>query len=313
VSGELKNRELPVVIIVGPTASGKTSLAVELAKQINAEIISADSRQIYKFLDVGTAKPNEEEKGGVVHYGFDIVRPDQDYSAGMFATDARKWVAEIRAKNKNVVVAGGSGLYADALIDGFFSGNDAKDDSVRKELEERIDVEGIESLYAVLMDVDPEYAQKINPLDRQRIQRALEVYYVSGELFSDVHRRERDKADFQSVWFGIKWPRDLLYERINRRVDIMFDGGLLEEVRSVVDRGYKNMNALKSVGYEEIFDLFDGKYSTIAETKEAIKKNTRHYAKRQMTWFKRSNRIQWLDASELNFNQMLEQILESLD
>lgn len=285
----------PVVLIVGPTASGKTAVSVALAERCGAEVVSADSRQVYRYCDIGTAKPTEAERGGVPHHGFDIADPPDRVSAGRFAHEARGWIEEIRARGRRVVVAGGSGLYLQALVDGFFAG-DVKDEAVRAELERRAAEEGLEALYAELKRLDPAYAAKTRPGDRQRILRALEVCHAAGEPFSALHGRGRAAATFPSAWFGLEWPRGRLYERIDRRVAEMFDRGLVAEVRGLLDRGWGEANALKSVGYTETIDFLGGRLPSLEAAMERIRRNTRRYAKRQLTWFRRDKRIRWLAA-----------------
>lgn len=302
----------PVLLIVGPTASGKTALAVELAGRLGGEVVSADSRQVYRFMDVGTAKPTEEERGGIRHHGFDVADPAETYSAGRFAAEARRWIAEIQARGKRPVVAGGSGLYLQALVDGFFAGEDVKDEELRVELEERADREGLEGLYADLKRLDPAYAAKTLPGDRQRILRALEVTLASGEPFSSLHERERDEAPFASRWFGLDWPREVLYERIDRRVEQMLDRGLVREVRDLLDRGYHDANAMKSVGYDEIVALLEGNLPDLDTAVELIQRNTRRFAKRQLTWFRRDKRITWLDPTGLEPAALAEQVLQRI-
>jgi tRNA dimethylallyltransferase len=199
-------------------------------------------------------------------------------------------------KKKPVVVAGGSGLYLTALVDGFFIGEDIKDLSVRTELESAANEGNLDVLYKELQTKDPDYASITETEDRQRILRALEVIRVSGRPFSELHSRERDRAPFLAHWFGLDWPRDMLYGRIASRTDEMLDRGLAREVDDLLDRGYRNANALKSVGYEELIAWREGRLNTLDEAADLIRKNTRHYAKRQLTWFRADERIQWLDA-----------------
>ncbi len=300
-----------VIILVGATASGKTAVAVELAKHLDGEIINADSRQVYRYLDIGTAKPTETEKQEISHYGFDIVDPSTWYSAGQYAKDARQWIQEIKARKKTPIVAGGSGLYLTALVDGFF-GNDIKDSAVRKNLEAREHKDGLPSLYEELLAVDPKYGKKTQPNDRQRILRALEVYHSSGKRFSELHAGDRDPSPFHAEWIGLSWCRETLYERINQRVTNMLDRGLLEEVRSLLDRGYESSNALKSVGYEEIIAYFHGDIQILEEAAELIRRNTRHYAKRQLTWFNANDRITWFDCENKSLQQITGEILQHL-
>lgn len=299
-----ERKELFCIALVGPTASGKTEIAVRLAEKWNAEVISADSRQVYRFMDIGTAKPRREELRGIIHYGFDIIDPDQDYSAGAFAADARNWIETILAKRKNVIIAGGSGLYLQALIDGF-SLPQLKDTEIRKRLEERERREGLDSLYRELNRVDPDYFAKTMPKDRQRILRALEVFLISGIPFSRLMQNERDALPYRVHWVAVEHSRKVLYNRIDRRVEMMFDRGLVEEVRSLLDRGYRQANALKSVGYREIISWVDGETTSLVDAKRQIKQNTRHYAKRQLTWFRHNPRISWLPPESVQLETIL--------
>ncbi|MCB2198403.1 tRNA (adenosine(37)-N6)-dimethylallyltransferase MiaA [bacterium] len=297
-----------VLILVGPTASGKTALAVELAKRFQGEVVSADSRQIYRYLDIGTAKPSLTEQDSVPHHGFDVVDPDAYYSAGRFAKDARRWIRDIHARGHHPIVAGGSGLYLQALVDGLFDGDDIKDDQLRDQLEARAESEGLDSLYEELKRLDPVYSRKIVPGDRQRILRALEVIHASGEPFSALHEREQDEAPFKATWFGLRWERETLYRRIDQRVDLMLDHGLVAEVKGLLDRGYRDANALKSVGYVEIIDHLEGRIATLEEGVERIKQNSRNYAKRQLTWFRRNERITWLDAEGKGVRELADEV-----
>ncbi|MCB2212519.1 tRNA (adenosine(37)-N6)-dimethylallyltransferase MiaA [bacterium] len=302
----------PVIVIVGPTASGKTDVAVELARALEGEVVSADSRQIYRFMDIATATPSLAERRDIPHYGFDLVDPDVVFSAGQFASAARDWINDIRARGKTAIVAGGSGLYLQALIDGFFAGDDIKDEQVRRELEERADRFGLDALHAELTELDPEYAAKILPTDRQRILRALEVVQASGVRFSELHQRDRDEAAWPVRWFGIEHDRKALYARINRRARLMLDLGLLAEVRDLIDRGFGDAYSMKSVGYEEGMAYLNGEIDSIEEMLERIQQNTRRYAKRQLTWFRRNERIQWVRAGIQSATQIADTILSSL-
>ncbi len=286
----------PVLILAGPTASGKTSVAVEWAKRHDAEVVNADSRQVYRYLDIGVAKPSAGEMQDVPHHGFDVADPDEAYSAGRYAEEARQWIAGIQRRGKRAIVVGGSGMYLQALVDGFFEGDDIKDADVRARLERRLAREGLYALWEELQRVDPDYGAKTLPEDRQRILRALEVFHAGGTPFSHLHGRQRDEAPFECEWYGLEWPRDTLYRRINRRVEEMLDRGLIAEVRGLLDRGYRDVNAMKSVGYEEVVAYFENRLPDLEAVKEEIRKNTRRYAKRQLTWFRRNSRITWLEA-----------------
>ncbi|MBD3165342.1 tRNA (adenosine(37)-N6)-dimethylallyltransferase MiaA, partial [bacterium] len=284
-----------VLIVAGPTASGKSDVAVRLAKRLDGEVINADSRQVYRFLDIGTAKPTEEERGGIPHHGFDVADPDERYSAGRYAREARQWIEVILARGRTPIIAGGTGLYLQALVDGFF-GEDAKDPDIRAELESRERLSGLEPLYAELSVLDPTYAAKTQPGDRQRILRALEATLAAGIPFSELHASGRDPSLRRFRWFGLHHSREALYERINHRVGRMLDRGLTAEVRDLLDRGYRGTNALKSVGYQEIIAWLDGELASLDEAAELIRRNTRHYAKRQMTWFRANERVRWIEA-----------------
>jgi tRNA dimethylallyltransferase len=284
------------IFIVGPTAVGKTAIALKIAEQIGAEIVSADSRQVYKYLDIGTAKPDFEDLQRVPHWFINDLYPNESFSAGEFGEKARKVAEEIFSRGKEVLVVGGSGLYIRAMMDGFFEG-DVKDEKVREALNKRLEVEGVGKLYEDLKKVDPEGAGKVHINDKQRILRMLEIFLVTGRPLSELQLQTPPPPAFESVVYGLAMPREMLYERINSRVDRMIDMGLIAEVANIQVMGYHPRgNALNTVGYKEVFDYFDGKY-TFAELVEKIKTNSRRYAKRQLTWFKADDRIKWFDVS----------------
>lgn len=285
------------IAIIGPTASGKTSLSIELAKVLETEIVSADSRQIYKNIAIATATPSMKERQGIKHYFLEEIELDNLYNAGEYGRDSRIIVEKIFKKGKVPVVVGGSGLYLQALIDGFFE-QDVKDREIRKKLNEEMAKHGKEFLYEKLKEVDPESAEKMAPHYFRRVIRALEVYYASGKKISEL-QKENIKADFEAVQFGIMMDRKYLYERINKRVDMMIEDGLLNEVRALKENGYhpKTHNSLNTVGIKEVFMYFDGEY-TYDEMIFHIKQNSRRFAKRQLTWFRRDERINWLEADE---------------
>ena len=284
----------PLMVICGPTAVGKTQMALELAEEFPAlEVISADSRQIFRYMDIGTAKPTLEERERLPHHFIDVVDPDEEYSAGIFGRDARKKVRNLYAAGRLPVVVGGSGLYIRSLVDGLFQGN-VRDPEVKKRLRERADQEGLASLYAELQRVDPPAANRLHPNDLQRILRALEVFYVSGERMSDLHRRNQPETGIQPLFFALDRPRSELYRAIERRVDRMLAGGLLDEVENLRRMGYgRELQSQKTVGYRELHAYLDGEIP-FAEAVRLIKRNTRRFAKRQLTWFRRDGRIRWL-------------------
>ena len=297
-----------VLILVGPTASGKTRLGIEISKLIRSEIVSADSRQIYKYLSIGTAKPTEEELTEAVHHFIDIYPPNKSYNAGQYSRDARAVIKQLLDADKLPIVVGGSGLYVKALVDGFSSEIES-DDRIRLSLKSRLDTEGAESLYQQLLKVDPETAQKIHPNNTQRVMRALEVYLITGKPFSAIRQVESEPANFSPVFIGLNWNRESLYENINLRVDKMIDEGLIPEVAVLKRKGFhEDLNSLQTVGYKEVFSYFNGEITFDKMTQE-IKKNTRRYAKRQLTWFRNDSRVNWFDVSkETDFAALARQV-----
>ncbi|MBN2425275.1 MAG: tRNA (adenosine(37)-N6)-dimethylallyltransferase MiaA [Calditrichaceae bacterium] len=286
-----------VLFIVGPTASGKTNLSLQIAEKYPVELISADSRQIYRFMDIGTAKPEKSILERFRHHFVNIFNPDEYYSAGRFGKEARHVIDEIFKKNRNPLVAGGSGFYIKALIDGIFD-EDIKDEEIRDFLNHRLEKEGLPVLFNELAEKDTEYASRISANDTQRILRSLEVIYLTGKPFSAWHRQKTEAFPYKPVIIGLDVERKVLYERINRRVDDMIHKGLVDEAQAILDKGYslKN-NALNTVGYKEVIAYLNGEIS-MEEMIELIKRNTRRYAKRQMTWFRADKRILWRKADD---------------
>jgi tRNA dimethylallyltransferase len=299
-----------VPFLVGPTGIGKTYLSILIARKLPVEIVSADSRQIYRFLDIGTAKPAENVLKEIPHHFINFLRPDEYFSAGMFSRLARKVIKQIQQRDRIPLVVGGSGLYVNALIDGFFN-LDIRDEKIRLSLRHRLASEGIAVLYAELQDKDPVLAEKITLHDKQRIIRGLEVFMVSGKRLSELQEEESVPADFFPLMYGITSDRKLMYERINRRVESMFEDGLLAEVANLRRQGLSpGVNALNTVGYKEVFNYLDDN-STYEEMVELIKRNSRHYAKRQMTWFNRDERIQWYHVTaQSDYAQLADELVE---
>ncbi len=285
-----------VLAVVGPTASAKTSLAIELAEHLDTEIISADSMQFYRGMEIGTGAPSAEELARVQHHFVGHLEPSEEMSAGDFEVAARAVVKELNARGKPAVVVGGAGLYVQALIDGLFEGP-GKAPAIRERLETEAEEQGAEALHARLQTVDPEYAGRIEQGDLRRIVRALEVYEVTGRPISQLYleQRERSKA-LNSVQVALDWPRDTLYARINARVDAMIEAGFADEVGRLIERGYGgDIKRLRSIGYREIAAHLRGE-CTLDEAVESMKMFTRRYAKRQLTWFRGDPRIHWLKA-----------------
>jgi tRNA dimethylallyltransferase len=306
----MKRSEQVLLAIVGPTASGKTHLGMLLAGRLNGEIVSADSRQVYRHLDIGTAKPTPEDLRNVRHHFIDILDPPEDYNAGIYSDQARRCVEELFGKSIQPILVGGTGLYAQGVIDGFFDGP-GKDDAIRRQLEEEAAEEGAEKLFLRLMQVDPVTASKLDPTKLRRIIRALEVYTKTGKTLSDHHAGQNSKPVYGVMQIGLKWERKVLYERINRRVDFMLEKGLVEEAERLLKRGVpRTVNALNTVGYKEVFNFLDGIIDKNMMI-ELIKRNSRRFAKRQMTWFRADERIHWMqvDAAE-NWEALTDEIVD---
>jgi tRNA dimethylallyltransferase len=300
-----------VILIVGPTGIGKTYLSTQIAEHLDVEIISADSRQIYRRLDIGTAKPEPEILEAIPHHLINFLRPDEYFSAGMFSQVGRRIIEQIHGRNKTALVVGGSGLYVRALIDGLHN-IDIRDEKIRHSLRKRISNEGIDKLYQELKNIDPKLVKKIEPNDKQRILRGLEVYLKTGKKMSELQEAETQKADFIPIMYGLNAERSYLYERINQRVDDMLERGFLAEAANLKIGGYsKELNSLNTVGYKEIFEYLDDKIS-YDEMIELIKRNSRRYAKRQLTWFRKDERIKWITITKnTDFSQVALEIVEA--
>jgi tRNA dimethylallyltransferase len=286
-----------VIVLVGPTASGKTSVSLQLARLLNAEIISADSRQVYRYLDVGTAKPSLAEREGIPHHFIDEFPPDREFNAGEFGERGRKVIDAVFARGRVPLVVGGSGLYVQSLIDGFFEGPGA-DWEYREMLEERIVKGKLGELISELQKVDPESAARIDPTKPRRVIRALEVYHTTGRPLSALQNENRIVVNFTPFFFGLEWERGALYCRVDARCEEMLRKGLLDEVARLEEMGYgPSLNALRTVGYAEGFAYRRSEIS-YEEMVRLFKQNSRRYAKRQMTWFKRDGRIEWIRMRE---------------
>ena len=296
-----------IICVAGPTASGKTSLAVELAKFCGGEVVSCDSMQIYKRMTIGTAKPVPEEMDGITHHMIDICEPEEDFSVSRYCEMATPIVEDIMARGKTAIIAGGTGLYMDSLI----KGNDFAPFPTtghRERLEEKLAQVGLDNLLAELAAVDPEAAER-SQRNPRRVIRALEVFYETGETITAHNlRTQAIPPRFDPLWIGLDFePRQLLYDRIDLRVDIMLQQGLLEEIRQLLDSGIpKSCTAMQAIGYKEFIAALDGRM-TIVEAAEDLKKASRHYAKRQLTWFKRNKNIHWLTrTAETSPEEILE-------
>lgn len=285
-----------VIVICGPTASGKTSLSIELAKKVKGEIVSADSMQIYQEMNIGTAKPTREEKQGIKHYLLDFVSPEQRYSVADYKKDAKRAIKEILAKGKIPIVVGGTGLYIDSLIYEIEYPAIEFDETYRIKLEQRVKEQGLEVLYQEAKKIDPIAIQKISPNDEKRILRILEIYHATGKTKTEQEiesRKNPPQYDYQV--YALKWDREILYERINKRVDQMIEQGLIEEVKEILKNHEKFPTAMQGLGYKEVVQFLQGQM-TKEEMIEKLKMETRRYAKRQMTWFRKNKQTVWLDG-----------------
>ena len=298
-----------VIVICGPTASGKTSLSIELAKQINGEIVSADSMQIYKDMNIGTAKPTKEEMQGIEHYLLDFVSPEERYSVAQYKQDAKNAIKEILAKGKTPIVVGGTGLYVDSLIYEIEYNDIEIDEDYREKLEKIAEEDGLHKLYEMALNIDPTAMEKISKNDKKRIMRVLEIYHSTGKTKTEQELESRKKpVEYDYKVFAINWDRELLYQRINKRVDIMIEQGLIEEVKNILIK-YKNFpTAMQGLGYKEVVEYING-MCTKEEMIEKVKMETRIYAKRQLTWFRKNKNTIWLDGAndvQNNINIILE-------
>ena len=288
----------PLIILAGPTAVGKTAASIRLAKAIGAEIISADSMQVYRHMDIGSAKIRQEEMEGVPHYLIDVLEPEEEFNVVRFQQMAKAAAEEIYAKGKIPLVAGGTGFYIQALLyDIDFTENDG-DTSYRRSLEKTAEEKGGEYLHAMLREADPKAAEEIHPHNIKRMIRALEFHHQTGGKISEHNEAEREKSSpYDFAYFVLTDERSRLYERIDRRVDMMMEEGLLEEVRYLKERGVKREStAMQGLGYKELYAYLDGE-CTLEEAVRIIKRDTRHFAKRQLTWFKRERDVIWADKS----------------
>ena len=284
-----------IICIAGPTASGKTALAVELAKELNGEVVSCDSMQVYKRMDIGTAKPSIDEMQGIVHHMIDVAEPDEDFSVSRYCAMAAPMVEDIVARGKTAIIAGGTGLYMDSLI----QGNDFApfpSTGVREKLEQEAAEKGIQTLYDRLSAIDPEAAGRLHLSDKKRIIRALEVYLETGETITEHNRKTQLLPPrFTPLWLGLDFEnRADLYERIDRRVGLMLEMGLIDEIQGLLAAGIpEKCTALQAIGYKEFVAALNGE-CTIGEAADLVRQSSRRYAKRQLTWFRRNKAIHWL-------------------
>ncbi len=288
-----------ILVLVGPTASGKTSLGVALAKELDGEIISADSMQIYKYMNIGTAKVTTAEMQGIPHHLVDCVLPNEEYSVAKYKQEALESIQAVLTGGKLPIISGGTGLYINSLTLPWNFQKKEQDEEIRWRLIAEAEMLGPEALYERLQVVDQITAQSVHPNNIKRVIRALEIYELTGKpksYFDEETKKQEVPYDFEIL--GLEWEREILYDRINRRVDQMVENGLIEEAKKLIDRGYDwNLTAMKAIGYKELRPFLEGT-SSLEEVITVLKRNSRHYAKRQMTWFRKDNRIKWIKMSE---------------
>ncbi len=291
--------KMPLVILTGPTAAGKTSLSIALAKKIGGEIISADSMQVYREMNIGTAKITPEEMDGVPHHLVDIMTPDEAFNVVEFQRRAKDAMGDIISRGKIPIIVGGTGFYIQALLYDIDFSRHEEEEEYRQELYELSQTKGKEYLHGLLREVDPEYAESVHYNNVKKVIRALEYYKETGEKLS-AHNEEQQKKEspYRFAYFVLNHERSILYDRINRRVDLMMEEGLEEEVRALVDKGYtKDLVSMQGLGYKEFFDYFEGQAS-LESVVDKIKMETRRFAKRQLTWFRREKEVIWIDKGQ---------------
>lgn len=299
-------KKIPLIILTGPTAVGKTDLSIKLSKSLNAEIISADSMQIYKYMDIGSAKVTKEEMDGVVHYMIDEVTPDVPFSVSEFQVRSEKYIEEINKKGKNVLITGGTGLYLNSLIYNMDFAKSNANNEIREKLEKELQENGIDYMHEKLRSLDEEAANRIHKNNTKRVIRAIEVC-MSGQKMNDFSKDLRYNEKYKPIIIVLNRDREVLYQRINKRVDIMLENGLLDEVKKLLEMGYtKDMISMQGIGYKEMIKYLDGEY-TYDEAVEIIKRDSRRYAKRQLTWFKRYQDAKWFDLDKYQDVEILKE------
>nr|WP_315044833.1 tRNA (adenosine(37)-N6)-dimethylallyltransferase MiaA [uncultured Leptotrichia sp.] len=301
------NKKLKGIVISGATGVGKTDLSIKLAKRLNADIISADASQVYKFLDIGTAKVTEDEMQGIKHYMIDVVEPDEDYSVGDFEVEVNEILNEKEENAENVILVGGTGLYIRAITDGF-SDLPTKDEKIRKDLEKK----SLEELQEILQELDLQAYNEIDLNNKLRLVRAIEVCKITGGKFSELRVKNIKKNNYNFLKVFLTRNREELYERINKRVDIMIQKGLVEEAKKVYNSYGNSLYKISAIGYKELFYYFDGKVS-LEEAIEDIKRESRRYAKRQITWFRKEKDYLIYNLSEISEKEIIEDILRNYD
>lgn len=301
-----------VVVIVGPTAVGKTKLSVQLAKRLNGEIISGDSMQIYKGMDIGTAKVTQEEMENIPHHLIDIKEPTESFSVAEFQKLVQPLITEINKKGKLPILVGGTGLYINAVLYNYHFADVPSDEKYREQLEKYVEEHGPEALHEKLKSIDPISYAQIHPNNYRRTIRALEVFHVTKQTISQYQAEQATTSSYDYVMIGLSMEREQLYERINKRVDTMIEEGLIEEAKSLYRQGVIDCQAVQAIGYKEIYEYIEGKL-TKEEAIEKLKRNSRRYAKRQFTWFRNKSDAVWFDMTNANFEQKVQEIEQFIE
>lgn len=301
------------IIILGATATGKTAISIELAKVLNTEIINADSTQVYKQLNIGTAKATKEEMQGIKHHLIDFLNPDQEFSVSIFREKAVPIIENLQKQNKVPIIVGGTGFYIESLFNNYNYSNAVKNDDIRKKYEQYYNDYGKTALHNLLKAKDPVAAKKIHENDVSRVIRAIEIFEITGKTKTEHILMQGNEQIVESpvkpLIIGLNLPREVMYDRINRRTDQMLENGLIDEARVLFKAGYsENLQSIKSIGYKELYAYFN-KQCTLDEATEKIKQNTRNYAKRQVTWFKRNPGIVWVDVSLSSVSNIVQDII----
>ncbi|MGD6775291.1 tRNA (adenosine(37)-N6)-dimethylallyltransferase MiaA [Sutcliffiella horikoshii] len=299
--------EQKVIVIIGPTAVGKTKTSVELAKSLKGEIISGDSMQIYKTMDIGTAKVKKEEMQGIPHYLIDIKEPQEAYSVAEFQREVRNKIDEISSRGRIPIIVGGTGLYIQSVLYDYQFSESGKDEETRLRLEKRSQEIGVDKLHQELTDIDPKSAANIHPNNVRRVIRALEIFYTTGKTMSEYQDTQQPEPLYDIALIGLTMDRERLYERINLRVDMMMKEGLLREVQTLHNNGIRDCQSIQAIGYKELYAYLDGKV-TLEQAVDDLKQNSRRYAKRQLTWFRNKMDVTWIDMTDGDFEQKLSQI-----
>ncbi|WP_075980845.1 tRNA (adenosine(37)-N6)-dimethylallyltransferase MiaA [Bacillus massilinigeriensis] len=306
----MKSKE-KLLVIIGPTAVGKTKLSIELAKKFNGEIISGDSMQIYKGMDIGTAKIKKEEMEGITHHLIDIKQPEEPFSVAEFQEMVREKISDITIRGKLPMIVGGTGLYIQSVINDYHFSDAPSDIQFRETLEKRAREEGNERLYQELMEVDPNSAEKIHPNNTRRVIRALEIFHCTGKTMKEYQKQQSPDLLYDVALIGLTMEREQLYERINQRVDQMITEGLIDEVKQLYDQGLRECQSIQAIGYKELYEYFDQRIS-LENAIDHLKQNSRRYAKRQMTWFRNKMDVKWFKMDNITDSFMLGKKIEEI-